>query len=70
MHFVKGQKVSVLNKDQVILVDIIADITACGDIELASGSVFDRCGRGKKNNFWDQTFLEEYQEGDEDKIYG
>ena len=70
MRFVKGQKVSVMKKYQVILVDIIANITACGDIELASGGVFDRYGRGKQNNFWDQTFLEEYQEGDKGKTYG
>lgn len=69
MHFVEGQKVTVVGKDQrIVLVDIIVSITSCGDIYLSSGGVFDRHGGSKKNNFWDQLFLEEYEDGDETKV--
>ena len=70
MEFRVGQKVTVLEKNQPLFVETIADISDSGEIRLTSGEKFDRHGESKHGDLWQCAYLDECEEKDEERIRG
>lgn len=68
MEFKKGQKVTVLEKNKTLFIGTVSDVSSEGEVRLESGEVFDRHGRSKSGNLWQCAYIDDYVDGDENKM--